>query len=164
MTIKHDPVILGQESAWAYPRPAIAERSERRIRILHRGCVIADSTHTVRTLETSHPPSYYIPQADIDMTLLRQNERRSLCEWKGEAVYYDITLPHGTIRSVAWSYPEPTDAFEAIRDHLAFYAGPFEACFVDDERVTPQEGPFYGGWITPHVAGPFKGAPGTGLW
>jgi uncharacterized protein (DUF427 family) len=164
MIVRPDPVILGQESAWAYPRPAIAERCERRIRILHRGLVIADSTRSVRTLETSHPPSYYIPQADIDMTLLRENGRRSVCEWKGEALYYDIALPGGTVRSVAWSYPEPTAAFAAIRDHLAFYAGPFEACFVDEERVTPQEGPFYGGWITAHVAGPFKGGPGTSFW
>jgi hypothetical protein len=87
-----------------------------------------------------------------------------LCEWKGEAVYYDVVVPGGSLRAVAWSYPDPTPAFAAIRDHLAFYAGPFESCFVDEERVKPQEGPFYGGWITSHVAGPFKGAPGTGFW
>jgi uncharacterized protein (DUF427 family) len=164
MMVKPDPVLTGQESVWAYPRPAIAEPCARRIRILHRGRIIADSTSSVRTLETSHPPSYYIPQADIDMTLLRETGRRSLCEWKGEAVYYDIALPDGLVRSVAWSYPEPTPAFAAIRDHLAFYAAPFEACFVDDERVTPQAGPFYGGWITSHVAGPFKGGPGSNFW
>jgi uncharacterized protein (DUF427 family) len=162
--ITPDPIRAGQESVWAYPRPAIAEACGRRIQILHGGLVIADSVRSVRTLETSHPPSYYIPQADIDMPRMRENGRGSFCEWKGQAVYYDAVLPDGVVRSVAWSYPEPSGTFVAIRDHLAFYAGPFEACLVDGERVTPQAGPFYGGWITSHVAGPFKGAPGTGFW
>lgn len=166
MPVTPDIVRPGQESVWAYPRPAVAEPSSRRIRILHRGRMLADTMHSVRTLETSHPPSHYIPQADIDMTLLQENGRSSFCEWKGAAVYYDLHLsPNegGTIRSVAWSYPDPTPGFVALRDHLAFYAAPFD-CFVDDEPVVPQDGPFYGGWITSHIAGPFKGAPGTGFW
>jgi uncharacterized protein (DUF427 family) len=164
MIVKPDPVSLGQESAWAYPRPAIAEPCSRRVRIVHRGYTIADTTRSVRTLETSHPPSYYIPQADIDMTLLRENSRTSFCEWKGLSTYYDVRLPGPTMRSVAWSYPNPSPGFEALRDHLAFYAAPFEACFVDEERAVPQAGPFYGGWITSDVVGPFKGGPGTSFW
>ena len=164
MSVLPDPVAPGQESAWAYPRPAIAEACSRRIRILHRGLTIADTVRSVRTLETSHPPTYYIPPDDIDMALLRENGRHSFCEWKGEATYYDVTLPDGTVRSAAWSYPSPSAGFAGMADYVAFYARPFEACFVDEARVTPQEGPFYGGWITPHVAGPFKGAPGTGFW
>ena len=158
-----DPIRPGQESAWSYPRPAIAESCPNHIRILLRGRVIADTTRSVRTLETSHPPTYYIPAADIDMTLLQPNRRSSMCEWKGEATYFDLVAPGHTLGNVAWSYPNPTPPFAAIKGHLAFYAAPFD-CTVDGERVTPQEGPFYGGWITSHVAGPFKGAPGTGFW
>ena len=51
-----------------------------------------------------------------------------------------------------------------LRDHIAFYAGPIDACFVNGEQVTPQPGGFYGGWITSAVAGPFKGPPGTQFW
>ncbi len=154
----------GQESVWAYPRPAMAEPSARHIRIVHRGVTLADSRRCVRTLETSHPPSYYIPPADVAMAALRPSRRRSFCEWKGEAVYFDIVIGDQPIRDAAWSYPDPSPGFIGLRGHIAFYAAAFEACLVDGERVTPQPGGFYGGWITSHVAGPFKGVPGSAFW
>jgi hypothetical protein len=63
----------------------------------------------------------------------------------------------------AWSYEQPTEGFAAITGYLTFYPSRF-ACTVDDEEVRPQEGGFYGGWITDDVVGPFKGAPGTWGW
>jgi uncharacterized protein (DUF427 family) len=159
-----DPVASGQESVWSYPRPAVAEPCNRRITITHRGVVLADTTRSVRTLETSHPPSYYIPQSDIAMTLLTRSRRRSVCEWKGQAAYYDIAIGGETLRDAAWSYPDPTPDFASLADYIAFYPAPFDLCTVDGERVTPQPGEFYGGWITSHVAGPFKGAPGSRFW
>ena len=78
--------------------------------------------------------------------------------------YSDVLVNGETLRDVAWSYPNPNPAFRSLRDHVAFYAGPFDGCFVDDERVTPQPGNFYGGWITSDISGPFKGAPGTQFW
>jgi uncharacterized protein (DUF427 family) len=115
-------------------------------------------------LETSHPPSYYFPPEDIAPFVLRPSRRRSFCEWKGEAIYFDVLVHGETLRDVAWSYPDPNPAFISLRDHVAFYAGPFDSCFVDDERVTPQPGHFYGGWISPDVVGPFKGVPGSNFW
>lgn len=149
---------------WDYPRPAIAEPSGRRIRIEHRGIVVADTRAAIRTLETSHPPSYYLPPADIFQLVLRRSTRRSFCEWKGEAIYYDVAIHGEALRDVAWSYPAPAPAFAILRDHLAFYAAPFDTCLVDGERVVPQPGGFYGGWITADLAGPFKGVPGSRLW
>ena len=159
-----DAVAPGQESVWDYPRPAIAEPTSRRIRIAHRGVVIADTASAVRTLETSHPPSYYIPQADILMSALRRSACRSFCEWKGDAIYYDLAIDGALLRDVAWSYPAPTPGFAMLRDHLAFYAAPFDGCYVDGARVAPQPGGFYGGWITADLAGPFKGVPGSQGW
>lgn len=154
----------GQESVWSYPRPAIAERCARHIRIEHRGLVIADTRASVRTLETSHPPGYYLPPSDILMTALRPSARGSFCEWKGQAVYYDLVVDGTVIEDVAWSYPAPTPAFEPLRDHIAFYPAPLDLCTVDGVQVVPQEGGFYGGWITPDLAGPFKGGPGSRFW
>jgi len=159
-----DPVLPGQESVWAYPRPAIAQGFAGRIEIVHRGFTLADARHAVRTLETSHPPSYYLPRAAIAMQKLTPSPKRSLCEWKGHAIYFHVEIDGVFLADAAWSYPEPTSAFEPLRDHIAFYAGPFDACLVDGERVTPQAGAFYGGWITAKVAGPFKGAPGSAFW
>ena len=159
-----DPVSEGQESVWSYPRPAVAEPTPRRLRIVHKGLVLADTTHGVRTLETSHPPTYYFPPSDIAEGALKPTSKRSLCEWKGQASYFDVLAAGEVVREAAWTYTAPTPPFDALRDHVAFYAEPFEACFVDDERVTPQPGGFYGGWITSREAGPFKGVPGSRFW
>ena len=89
--IPHIPA-PGQESVWAYPRPAIAEPCVRHIRIVHRGMALAESRACIRTLETSHPPSYYIPPADVALALLRPSGRHSFCEWKGHASYFDVVI------------------------------------------------------------------------
>jgi uncharacterized protein (DUF427 family) len=159
-----DPVAPGQESVWSFPRPAIAEACSAHIVIVHRGVTIADTRASVRTLETSHPPSYYIPPADIHPGALRPAAGESFCEWKGSAVYWDIVAGDRVLPRVGWSYPAPTPAFAILRDHIAFYAAPFDRCTVDGELVTPQPGQFYGGWITSAFAGPFKGIPGSYGW
>lgn len=154
----------GQESVWAYPRPAIAQDCPAHIVIEHRGGIFADTRRSIRTLETSHPPSYYIPRADIRESALRRAAGGSFCEWKGEAIYWDVVIEGHTLSSVGWSYPRPTAAFAALADHIAFYAAPFDRCSVDGETVLPQPGGFYGGWITSAVAGPFKGVLGSRFW
>lgn len=159
-----DPVRSGQESVWRYPRPAIAEPTRRHIRIAHRGVVLADTRAAWRTLETSHPPTYYIPQSGIALERLAPNPARSLCEWKGQAAYWDVIIGDERIVGAGWSYPSPTTAFAGIAGHLAFYAAPFDEVTVDGEQVTPQPGGFYGGWITSAEAGPFKGIPGSRFW
>jgi uncharacterized protein (DUF427 family) len=159
-----DPVGAGQESVWDYPRPPRLEPTAKRLRILHAGRTVADSWAGLRLLETSHPPSYYIPPADIDMTLLRPAAGGSFCEWKGHAVYWDVVAATAPLRAVGWSYPDPSPRYAALRDHIAFYAAPFDTVLVDDERVRPQPGGFYGGWITADLAGPFKGVDGSRFW
>ncbi len=132
--------------------------------IEHRGLIIADTEASVRTLETSHPPSYYIPPAAIAPGVLRRAEGSSFCEWKGSAVYWDVVIGDVVLPRVGWSYPEPSRAFALLRDHVAFYAAPFDNCSVNGETVLPQPGSFYGGWITSDLAGPFKGIPGSMGW
>ncbi|MBE0703866.1 MAG: DUF427 domain-containing protein [Afipia sp.] len=159
-----NPISPGQESVWFYPRPAIAEPCRSHITITHGGQTIAETRSAVRTLETSHPPSYYIPPADIAPGVLRKAAGTSICEWKGAATYWDVVLESSVLSRVGWSYLDPTPAFMLLRDHVAFYAGLFDQCMVDGEAVTPQAGGFYGGWITSRVVGPFKGGPGTMGW
>ena len=153
------------ESVWDYPRPPRMEPTARSLRIVHGGVVLAETTRALRILETSHPPVYYIPQADIAMTYVVPSAKRSsFCEWKGAADYWNIVMGDAVVRDAAWSYPRPTGSFAALKDCLAFYASRVDECFVDGERVQPQPGDFYGGWITSHVRGPFKGPPGTLGW
>ncbi len=164
MRPRPDPVTPGQESVWAFPRPAIAEPTDAHIVIEHAGTVIADTRASIRTLETSHPPSYYIPPADIAPGVLREAPGSSFCEWKGVARYWDVVVGEIVIPRVGWSYPDPSAPFAMLRDHVAFYAAPFDRCSVDGEAVIPQPGGFYGGWITGGLAGPFKGVPGSRFW
>lgn len=164
MSAVPDPVGPGQESVWSFPRPAIAELTTAHVIIRHRGKIIADTRASVRVLETSHPPSYYIPQTDIASGLLRRADSRSFCEWKGAALYWDVVLGDVALPRVGWSYPAPSAAFESLRDYVAFYAAPFDNCSVDGVKVLPQPGGFYGGWITEKLAGPFKGSPGSRYW
>ncbi|MBW4654543.1 MAG: DUF427 domain-containing protein [Kaiparowitsia implicata GSE-PSE-MK54-09C] len=154
----------GQESVWDYPRPPRLEDTPRRIQIIFNGETIADTTRAKRVLETSHPPTYYLPPDDVCMTFLSRTSRSSFCEWKGIAAYYTLTVGDRTLPDIAWGYPDPTPSFSALKDHLAFYAAPMDRCSVDGELVTPQPGGFYGGWVTPDIVGPFKGEPGTWGW
>lgn len=150
----------GQESVWDYPRPPAVVAFPGRVRVVHGGVVVADTTTAMRVLETSQPPAFYLPPADVRMDLLTASRSSTWCEWKGPASYWHL----GDIADVAWSYPHPRPGFEAIRDHLAFYAQKVDECWVGDERVQPNPGNFYGGWITSTVVGPFKGGPGTLGW
>ncbi len=154
----------GQESVWDYPRPPRVEPTSKAVRVEFGGAVIAETTRALRVLETSSPPVYYIPPDDVRRDLLVATNKRTLCEWKGWAVYWTLQLGERTVPHAAWSYPEPWPGYESIRDHLAFYAGKMDACTVAGERVTPQPGAFYGGWITSDIVGPFKGGAGTSGW
>ncbi len=153
-----------QESVWDYPRPPQLEACEHRIKIVVDEETIVLSDKSFRVLETSHPPVYYLPSDSVRMDLMRQTVHGSFCEWKGHAHYFSLNIAGREIENVAWSYKSPTERFAAIAGFLAFYPSRVDACFVDDERVTAQDGDFYGGWITSKIVGPFKGAPGTLGW
>lgn len=155
---------FGQESVWDYPRPPRLELARKHIQIVAQGVEIANTRNAYRVLETSHPPVYYLSPAGIRMEYLRPAEGGSVCEWKGQASYYDLVIGKVVLPQVAWTYHHPTPAFAAIANYIAFYAGPMDACTVDGEQVTPQPGGFYGGWITKDIVGPFKGEPGTWGW
>lgn len=154
----------GQESVWDYPRPPRVEPSRRHVRVEFGGTVVADTRRALRVLETAGAPVWYLPAEDVRLDLLVPTERRSVCEWKGMARYHDLSVGDRVSRAAAWTYPQPAAGYEALRDHVAFYAGRVDAATVDGEPVAAQPGGFYGGWVTPDVVGPFKGEPGSEGW
>lgn len=153
----------GQESVWDYPRPPRIEPDTREVVVRAGATEIARSQRCLRVLETASPPTFYVPVTDVRIELLEPGRGGSQCEWKGEARYWSLRAPDGLIAIVAWSYPDPLPGFESMRDCVSFYPARVE-CFVNGVRVAPQPGHFYGGWITPDVVGPLKGAPGTAAW
>ncbi len=164
MKVELIPPGPGQESVWDYPRPPRLEKTDKHIQVIFSGVTIADTRNAYRVLETSHPPVYYLPPADLQMQYLIGTARTTFCEWKGSGAYYTVRVNDKEAANAAWYYPSPTADFAPIRNYVAFYPGMMDGCFVDGERVQPQPGGFYGGWITAEIVGPFKGEPGTMMW
>jgi len=154
----------GQESVWDYPRPPRLESFAGPITIELGGEVIASTDRGWRVLETSHPPTYYLPRSAFRDGVLREAPGSSWCEWKGRARYFDLVTDTAVAAKAAWNYPEPTAGFEEISDAVAVMAAAVDRCTVNGETVAAQPGGFYGGWITSWVAGPFKGGPGSAGW
>jgi uncharacterized protein (DUF427 family) len=164
--MKPQPIIPepGQESVWDYPRPPRLEDTDKLIQIIFNGVEIVHTRGAKRVLETSHPPNYYIPSEDIKLEYLVQTPQVTYCEWKGQGAYYSLVMGDQRVENVAWYYPNPTPRFAAIKNYIAFYAAPMDACYVNGEKVVPQPGKFYGGWITSDIVGPFKGEAGSWGW
>ncbi len=159
-----DPVGPGQESVWDFPRPPRAEQVDARVTIDFGGERIVDTADVVRVLETSHPPTYYLPMDAFAPGALRPAAGTSFCEFKGAARYFDVVAGDAVAPRAAWTYPDPTPGFEVLDGRVAVYPRPMDRCTVDGEIVQPQPGGFYGGWVTSAVAGPFKGVPGSMGW
>ncbi|MEJ7832542.1 MAG: DUF427 domain-containing protein [Nocardioides sp.] len=154
----------GQESVWDYPRPPRVEESNESVEVVVGGRVVARTTTSWRVLETSHPPTYYLPREAFELGVLREAAGASYCEWKGEASYFDLVAEGGVAQRAAWTYLRPTPGFAVIQGAIAVMPGAVDQCRVDGEVVRPQPGGFYGGWITSRVVGPFKGEPDTRGW
>jgi uncharacterized protein (DUF427 family) len=140
------------ESVADYPRPPRVEPVAKRIEVVLGGVTVADTTSALRVLETTHPPSYYVPVEDVlDGALVPSTGRTTVCEWKGVATYFDVVAGGVLAERAAWTYRDPAAGFEELRDRVSFYCGPFDACLVDGERATPEARPYYGGWVTADI-------------
>ena len=133
------------------------------LRVVHAGRSVAETTRGLRICETAGAPTYYFAPEDVDLSLLAAVPGQSFCEWKGRASFFDVA-GDPVAREAAWSYPDPYPEFDAVRGWLAFMPSRVDACFIGEVRATPQPGGFYGGWVTPSLAGPIKGGPGSGSW
>lgn len=154
----------GQESVWDYPRPPRLEPSDQLVVVEFAGEVIARTVKALRILETSHPPTYYLPPEDMRTEFLVPSALHTFCEFKGSASYWTLKVHDRVSENAGWFYPEPTPRYRALKDHVCFYPSRVDGCYVAGERVQAQEGDFYGGWITSAVVGPFKGGPNSSGW
>ena len=153
----------GEESVWDYPRPPITDSDTRHILVKASGVTLAETDRAVRVLETASPPTFYISTDDVNSELLEKASGTSFCEWKGQATYWNVIVNGAKTAKAAWSYHNPSERFKEIDGYFSFYPALVD-CYVDGEKVTPQPGGFYGGWVTSEIAGPMKGEQGTGGW
>lgn len=149
-----------------FPRPPACERTPRHLKVVWNGSTIAETKDAYWVLETHHPPTYYLSPDSLKVQLSKSGHS-SFCEWKGRATYFNIenrSNPGELVKNRIWCYSEPTPGFKHIKDYLSFYAGPWD-CYVDGEKVEPQPGDFYGGWMTSDIErSSVKGGPGTWDW
>ncbi|MGH1565135.1 DUF427 domain-containing protein [Mumia sp. DW29H23] len=92
-----------------------------RVRILAGDQVIADTTAALTLRESTYPPVQYVPLADVDPAVLSATSTSTYCPFKGDASYYSVTTPSGTIADAGWTYPEAYEAVADIRGHVAWY-------------------------------------------
>ncbi len=154
----------GQESVWDYPRPPVLRQVQAHVVVVLGGVLVCDVEEAVQVLETSHPPTWYLPGEGFRPGALVESERSTYCEFKGEAQYCHVRAGDAFVEDAAWFYPRPRRGYEALAGHVSLYPGRFDEVTVNGTQVQPQPGGFYGGWITPDVVGPFKGAPGSWGW
>jgi len=153
-----------KESVWDYPRPPRVEPVSKHISVCHLDMELISTNQSVRVLETSHPPTYYVPIEDFAEGVLVPVDGKTYCEFKGAASYFDLIVGNERIQRAAWTFENPNKGFEVLAGKVALYASKVDQCTVGDEVVQAQDGDFYGGWITSNLVGPFKGAPGTLGW
>ena len=157
-----EPVGPGEESVWDFPRPPALEAVPEVLEVRCGATIVARSTAAMRVCETAGAPTYYFPPGDV-LVSLSEVPGESLCEWKGLARQFAVDVDGAPEGAVAWCYAETFPEFRTIAGWYAFYATKLD-CFVGDERVEPQPGGYYGGWVTKRLKGPIKGEAGSSGW
>ena len=80
--------------------------------------VLAESDETI-VVEGSH----YFPPTSLHKRHFETSETHTVCEWKGEASYYDVVANGKSNTDAAWYYPETKEAADNIRGYVAFWRG-----------------------------------------
>jgi uncharacterized protein (DUF427 family) len=155
---------VSKESVWDYPRPPRVEAFAGELVVEFNEEIVAKTKRAFRVLETTHPPVYFFHPDDVNMTYLFKKVRDVSCPYKGVIKFFDVIVQEKCSSYAAVHIPKPNKGFEQIAGYIAFFAHKVDACFVNGERVTPQPGEFYAGWITSNIMGPYKGLPGTDNW
>lgn len=88
------------------------------MKAIWNGAVLAESSQTV-VVEGNH----YFPESSLKRDYFRESDTHTVCHWKGEASYYNITVDGKVNADAAWYYPAPSDAAKQIKDHVAFWKG-----------------------------------------
>ncbi|KIN73069.1 DUF427 domain-containing protein [Sulfitobacter guttiformis] len=88
------------------------------------GAVLGESAQALELVEGDYPPVIYFPRSDIAMAFLDASEKTSHCPHKGDARYFSVVTKSRTLQNVVWSYEEPNDVVEQIKDYLAFHTIP----------------------------------------
>jgi uncharacterized protein (DUF427 family) len=107
----------------------------QRIRGFIAGRCVFDTTGAKLLHETKHLPVYYIPDDDVDGSLLEPSEKTSHCPHKGDARYWSIRVGDRVAQDAVWAYQEPIEAAPFLAGHKAFYWHELDEWLAEDERL-----------------------------
>ncbi|HEY3317008.1 MAG TPA: DUF427 domain-containing protein [Coriobacteriia bacterium] len=147
------------ESVWDYPLPPEVEASPAHAQVVLNGFVIADSSATLRVVQTGLAPAYYFPPEDVRSAYLRPNGVHTHCSYRGRASYFDVVVGDREVKSGAWTYRDPNPGFEQLADRIAYYPGRMDVCLLDGQPVRAEAEDVTGGWISANILGLSRGYP-----
>jgi uncharacterized protein (DUF427 family) len=96
----------------------------RRVTVELDGQIVAVSSNVIRVDEDGSPARYYFPRGDVSMDKLQRTATTSECPFKGTAHYFSLSADGGKgskLNDAVWTYEEPFDEHQALKDRLAFY-------------------------------------------
>jgi uncharacterized protein (DUF427 family) len=88
------------------------------MKALWKNAVLAESDNTV-VVEGNH----YFPPEAVHRQYLKPSDTHTTCPWKGQASYHHVEVDGDVNEDAAWYYPDPKDAAQNIKDHVAFWKG-----------------------------------------
>lgn len=107
------------------------EPSQRRVRVMLGGEIVADTTKPLMVWEVPYYPTYYFPEADVKTDLLVETGEVRKSPSRGDAKQYTVKV-NGS-EGVAYSFEEPK--IEEIEGHVAFVWKTMDHWFEEDEEV-----------------------------
>ena len=111
-------------------------RLTQRVTVEINGRVVANSTDVIRVDEDHAPPRYYFPRADVCMDLLERTPTTTVCPFKGTANYFKLHAGgQGGLHldDAVWTYEQPYDEHQGLKDRLAFYDDRYKDIHVRTE-------------------------------
>lgn len=113
------------EEVFVHPRDPFvrvdALKSSRRVRVERDGRVLAESDSPILLFETGLPTRYYLPESDVDASVLGNSDLRTGCPYKGFASYRDVLLEGRRHPNLFWYYDSPLREAAAVKGYLAPY-------------------------------------------
>ncbi len=107
----------------------------RRVRATFGGQVLLDTRAAKLLHESNLLPALYVPEDDIDQSLVEPTDHTTHCPFKGDASYWTVRVGDRVAENAMWAYPEPIAEAEWLRGHRALYFDRMDAWFDEDERI-----------------------------